>query len=90
MIPLEIVGHREVRLKLLITAVEVLFQGGTEDKRDSWEAFSNADMSRIQCAGRAVSRLPRSCWRLTGILLWPAAVAHAVLTILFVRAWCNE
>jgi hypothetical protein len=27
---------------------------------------------------------------LTGILLWPAVVAHAVLTILFVRAWCNE
>ena len=47
MIPLEIIGHREVRLKLLITAVEVLFQGGTEDKRDSWEAFSNADISRM-------------------------------------------
>src|SRR5512143_916789 len=27
---------------------------------------------------------------LTGILLWPAVVVHAILTILLVRAWLNN
>src|SRR5512135_501938 len=27
---------------------------------------------------------------LTGILLWPAVVVHAILTILLIRAWLNN
>jgi hypothetical protein len=26
----------------------------------------------------------------TGILLWPAIVVHAILTILLARAWCQS
>ncbi len=49
---LEVVGHREVHLKLLIAAVERLFQGGAEDNRNIRKAFGN---DQVQCMSPAVA-----------------------------------
>src|SRR6266700_6838091 len=51
-ISLEVVGHREVHLKLLIAAIERLFQGGAEDNRNIRKTFGNA---QVQCMSPAVA-----------------------------------
>src|SRR6266536_5411467 len=40
-VPLEVISHREVRLKFLIAAVELLLQCDAEDDRDFRKAFCN-------------------------------------------------
>src|SRR5207247_7492041 len=50
--PLEVVGHCKVGLKLLIAAVELLFQCGTENNRNIREAFGN---TQVDCVSPAVA-----------------------------------
>ena len=52
--PLEVVGHCKVGLKLLIAAVELLFQCGTENNRNIREAFGN---TQVDCVSPAVAIL---------------------------------
>src|SRR5438270_11650425 len=50
--PLEVVSHCKIGLKLLIAAVELLFQYGTENNRDIREAFGN---TQVDCVSPAVA-----------------------------------
>src|SRR6266496_3011695 len=51
-VPLEVVSHREVDLKLFIAAVERLFQCGAEDDRDIRKAFCN---THVYCVNPAIA-----------------------------------